>query len=59
VHSATSRSTSKELRKPGRDRNREFTRLSEEVQARTRELSRSLNDLRTAQDRLIQTEKLA
>jgi GAF domain-containing protein len=34
-------------------------RLFEEVQARTRELSRSLEDLRTAQDRLIQTEKLA
>jgi signal transduction histidine kinase len=34
-------------------------RLFEEVQARTRELSKSLDDLRTAQDRLIQTEKLA
>src|SRR5258706_10254794 len=34
-------------------------RLFEEVQARTRELSRSLDDLRTAQDRLVQTEKLA
>ena len=34
-------------------------RLFEQVQERTRELSRSLNDLRTAQDRLIQTEKLA
>jgi GAF domain-containing protein len=33
--------------------------LFEEVQERTRELSRSLDDLRTAQDRLIQTEKLA
>jgi two-component system, NtrC family, sensor kinase len=33
--------------------------LFEEVQARTRELSRSLDDLRTAQDRLVQTEKLA
>ena len=29
------------------------------MQARTRELSRSLEDLRTAQDRLVQTEKLA
>jgi two-component system, NtrC family, sensor kinase len=29
------------------------------VQQRTRELSKSLDDLRTAQDRLIQTEKLA
>jgi len=34
-------------------------RLFEEVQARTRELSQSLDDLRAAQDRLIQTEKLA
>jgi two-component system, NtrC family, sensor kinase len=34
-------------------------RLFDEVQQRTKELSRSLDDLRTAQDRLIQTEKLA
>jgi two-component system NtrC family sensor kinase len=34
-------------------------RLFEEVQERTRELSKSLDDLRTAQGRLIQTEKLA
>ena len=34
-------------------------RLFEEVQQRTRELSLSLDNLRTAQDRLIQTEKLA
>jgi len=34
-------------------------RLFDEVQQRTRELSKSLDDLRTAQDRLIQTEKLA
>ena len=33
--------------------------LFEQVQERTRALSKSLNDLRTAQDRLIQTEKLA
>ena len=33
--------------------------LFDEVQARTRELAKSLDDLRTAQDRLIQTEKLA
>jgi len=33
--------------------------LFEEVQARTRELSQSLDDLRSAQDRLVQTEKLA
>jgi len=37
----------------------ENVRLFDEVQARTRELSRSLEDLRAAQDRLIQTEKLA
>ena len=37
----------------------ENARLFEEVQARTRELSQSLEDLRTAQDRLVQTEKLA
>jgi signal transduction histidine kinase len=37
----------------------ENARLFEEVQTRTRELTRSLDDLRTAQDRLIQTEKLA
>jgi signal transduction histidine kinase len=37
----------------------ENVRLFDEVQARTRELSLSLEDLRTAQDRLVQTEKLA
>ncbi|WP_407113804.1 ATP-binding protein [Bradyrhizobium sp. LMG 9283] len=37
----------------------ENVRLFEEVQERTTELSQSLDDLRTAQDRLIQTEKLA
>jgi signal transduction histidine kinase len=37
----------------------ENVRLFEEVQERTRELSRSLDTLRAAQDRLIQTEKLA
>ena len=37
----------------------ENARLFEEVQARTRELSESLDDLRTAQDRLVTTEKLA
>ena len=35
------------------------TRLFDEVQARTKELAASLDDLRTAQDRLVQTEKLA
>src|SRR5579872_3727175 len=34
-------------------------RLFEEVQARTKELAASLDELRAAQDRLIQTEKLA
>src|SRR6202030_4505415 len=37
----------------------ENVRLFESVEARTRELARSLDDLRTAQDRLVQTEKLA
>lgn len=37
----------------------ENTRLFNEVQDRTRELGRSLDDLRAAQDRLVQTEKLA
>jgi signal transduction histidine kinase len=37
----------------------ENARLFDEVQERTRELSNSLDELRTAQDRLIQTEKLA
>jgi two-component system, NtrC family, sensor kinase len=37
----------------------ENVRLFEDVQTRTRELAKSLQDLRTAQDRLVQTEKLA
>ena len=37
----------------------ENVRLFESVEARTRELGESLEDLRTAQDRLVQTEKLA
>jgi two-component system, NtrC family, sensor kinase len=37
----------------------ENVRLFDEVQKRTRELAASLDDLRTAQDRLVQTEKLA
>jgi len=37
----------------------ENVRLFESVEARTRELTQSLEDLRTAQDRLVQTEKLA
>ena len=34
-------------------------RLFDNVEARTRELTTSLEDLRTAQDRLVQTQKLA
>ena len=34
-------------------------RLFDNVETRTRELAKSLGDLRTAQDRLVQTEKLA
>ena len=37
----------------------ENARLFEQVQTRTKELQGSLEDLRTAQDRLVQTEKLA
>ncbi|MFZ3251132.1 MAG: GAF domain-containing protein, partial [Pseudolabrys sp.] len=37
----------------------ENIRLFESVEARTRELAKSLDDLRTTQDRLVQTEKLA
>jgi signal transduction histidine kinase len=37
----------------------ENVRLFEQVQQRTRELSLSLEDLRAAQDRLVQTQKLA
>ena len=37
----------------------ENVRLFESVEARTRELAKSLEELRTTQDRLIQTEKLA
>lgn len=37
----------------------ENVRLFEETQARTRELAASLEELRAAQDRLVQTEKLA
>ncbi|HEX9073064.1 MAG TPA: GAF domain-containing protein [Pseudolabrys sp.] len=37
----------------------ENVRLFESVESRTRELAASLEDLRTAQDRLVQTEKLA
>ena len=37
----------------------ENTRLFDQVQQRTRELTQSLHDLRTTQDRLVQTQKLA
>ena len=37
----------------------ENVRLFDSVEARTRELAKSLEELRTAQDRLVQTEKLA
>ena len=37
----------------------ENVRLFESVEARTRELGKSLEELRTTQDRLVQTEKLA
>ena len=37
----------------------ENVRLFEDVQARTRELAKSLEELRTTQDRLVQTQKLA
>jgi signal transduction histidine kinase len=37
----------------------ENVRLFENVEARTRELAKSLNDLRATQDRLVQTQKLA
>ena len=37
----------------------ENARLLNELRERTDELSQSLDDLRTAQDRLVQTEKLA
>ncbi|MBR0868732.1 GAF domain-containing protein [Bradyrhizobium tropiciagri] len=37
----------------------ENARLFEQLQARTAELAKSLDDLRAAQDRLVQTEKLA
>ena len=37
----------------------ENARLFDEVQARTRELAKSLEELRTMQDRLVQTQKLA
>jgi len=37
----------------------ENARLFNEVQARTKELAQSLDELRTMQDRLVQTEKLA
>ena len=37
----------------------ENVRLFDEVQTRTRDLAKSLEELRTTQDRLVQTQKLA
>jgi C4-dicarboxylate-specific signal transduction histidine kinase len=37
----------------------ENVRLFQSVETRTRELAKSLEDLRTTQDRLVQTQKLA
>src|SRR5262249_5426523 len=51
-----------QLLKPLRDqavRAIETVRLFESGEARTRELAKSLEDLRTTQDRLVQTQKLA
>ena len=48
-----------DLCRSSRHCDRECRASSNEVQERTRELSLSLDDLRTAQDRLVQTEKLA
>jgi signal transduction histidine kinase/HAMP domain-containing protein len=42
-----------------KQRQTELERAMEQAKARTRELASSLEDLRTAQDRLVQTEKLA
>ena len=47
-----------DIRRPGRDRDRERAPVRE-VEARTRELAKSLEELRTTQDRLVQTQKLA
>ena len=46
------------IRRPGGHRDRECAPVRE-VQTRTRELAKSLEDLRTTQDRLVQTQKLA
>ena len=48
-----------DLRRPGRDRDRECPPVRRSAGAHARELTQSLEDLRTAQDRLVQTEKLA
>ena len=47
-----------QLRQPGRDCDRERA-AAQRIAGATDELSKSLDDLRTAQDRLVQTEKLA
>ena len=53
----TSNRAGRDIRRPSRDRHRERTAF-ESVEARTRELAKSLEDLRTTQDRLVQTENL-
>ena len=49
----------RDLRRPGRDRHRECPPVRRGAGAHRANLPRSLEDLRTAQDRLVQTEKLA
>ena len=48
-----------DLRRSGGDRDRQCAAVRARSRQRTRELSQSLDELRTAQDRLVQTEKLA
>ncbi len=57
VHRQADR-TGRQLRQPGGDRDRECAAV-QGVAAAHQRLSLSLDDLRTAQDRLVQTEKLA
>ena len=47
-----------DLRRPGGDRHRERAAIRS-LKPRTRELAKSLEDLRATQDRLVQTQKLA
>ena len=57
IHRQTDRA-GLDLRRPSGDCDRE-RRLFESVEARTRELAKSLENLRSTQDRLVQTQKLA